>query len=598
MSYIGATPGYAAFVTDQFSGNGSTTAFTMSVTPAGATSLIVAVSGVLQDPTTYAVAGTTLTFSAAPPTGTGNISVRYLGLPASGVTNTAYRTVTEFTATAGQTVFSIPSYTIGYLNVYQNGNRLGAADYTATTGTSVTLATGATVGDLITTESFYISSLGTGIPNTGGSVSATNLDIGNTNGTGSVAVPSGTTAQRPTGANGQLRYNSTTNSFEGYANGAWGAIGGGGGGAGSWQAVQTAAFTAVAGNAYPVNTTAGAITVTLPASPTAGSYIVVTDYARTFGTNTCTLAPNGNKISGSTSNVILNTNGCSVNLVYLDTTQGWIAYSGLITSPVASYAATYLIVSGGGGGGGSIQTTTQGGGGGGGGVLTGATTLASGTAYTIAVGAGGAGVSRQNGTNGTASSAFTLSSVGGGGGGSYVGGGPGVAGGSGGGGGTASGTGGAGTSGQGYAGGTATAYASNASAAGGGGGGGGSVGANGSGGTGGNGGIGLLFTPNSTYYAGGGGAGGFNTAGTGGSGGGGNGVTGGYNGNNGGTNTGGGGGGGASTTASPDDHAGGNGGSGVVVVAYVGAQRGTGGAVSTSGGYTLHTFTTSGTFTA
>ena len=44
-------------------------------------------------------------------------------------------------------------------------------------------------------------------------------------GAASVQIPAGTTAQRPvTGVNGQLRYNTTTGTFEGYANGAWGAI--------------------------------------------------------------------------------------------------------------------------------------------------------------------------------------------------------------------------------------------------------------------------------------------------------------------------------------------------------------------------------------
>lgn len=44
-------------------------------------------------------------------------------------------------------------------------------------------------------------------------------------GVASVQIPAGTTAQRPvTGVNGQLRYNTTTATFEGYANGAWGAI--------------------------------------------------------------------------------------------------------------------------------------------------------------------------------------------------------------------------------------------------------------------------------------------------------------------------------------------------------------------------------------
>lgn len=171
--YIGNQPLSVAFLTDQFSGNGSTTAFTLSVAPANTGSILVAVSGVLQDPSTYAVTNTTLTFSAAPPAGTGNISVRYLGIPASGVTTTAYRTVTEFTATAGQTTFSVPSYTVGYISVFRNGVRLGSADYTATSGTSVILASAATAGDLVVTESFYVSSVLNAIPATAGAVNST-----------------------------------------------------------------------------------------------------------------------------------------------------------------------------------------------------------------------------------------------------------------------------------------------------------------------------------------------------------------------------------------------------------------------------------------
>jgi hypothetical protein len=131
----------------------------MTVAPANTSSIIVAITGVLQDPSTYSVSGTTLTFSAAPPSGTSNISVRYLGIPASGVTTTAYRTVTNTTATAGQTSFTIPSYTVGYVDVYRNGVYLPTSDYTATTGTTVVLTNAATVGDTITTISFYVSSV-------------------------------------------------------------------------------------------------------------------------------------------------------------------------------------------------------------------------------------------------------------------------------------------------------------------------------------------------------------------------------------------------------------------------------------------------------
>ena len=81
MSYIGAEPTTAAFPFDQFSGNGTTTAFTLTYAPASTTSIIVAISGVVQNPNLYSVIGTTITFSPAPPTGTNNISVLYLGLP-------------------------------------------------------------------------------------------------------------------------------------------------------------------------------------------------------------------------------------------------------------------------------------------------------------------------------------------------------------------------------------------------------------------------------------------------------------------------------------------------------------------------------------
>lgn len=86
MSYIGNPIVSTDFPKDTFSGNGSTTAFTMSIAPASVNAVIVAVSGVVQDPSTYTISGTTLTFSGAPPSGTSNISVRHLGV--AGIPNT------------------------------------------------------------------------------------------------------------------------------------------------------------------------------------------------------------------------------------------------------------------------------------------------------------------------------------------------------------------------------------------------------------------------------------------------------------------------------------------------------------------------------
>ena len=174
MSYVGNVPTTAAFPFDQFSGNGSTTAFTLSYAPAGTTSIIVSISGVVQNPNTYSVSGTTLTFTPAPPTGTSNIAVLYLGLPVVATLtpgNTAYFSSSVFTATASQTVFT-PSgtYQVGFINVIRNGSQLAPADYTATNGTTVTLASACTAGDTVVIEVFNLTSLTGALPLTGGTV--------------------------------------------------------------------------------------------------------------------------------------------------------------------------------------------------------------------------------------------------------------------------------------------------------------------------------------------------------------------------------------------------------------------------------------------
>jgi len=367
----------------------------------------------------------------------------------------------------------------------------------------------------------------------------------------------------------------------------------------SWQSVQTSNFTAVAGNGYPVNTTSAAITVTLPASPAAGNYVVITDYARTWATNAVTINPNGGKIQASTSNITLNISGQSISLVYIDSTQGWLAYTNSVTQ-LSNYTASYLAVAGGAGGGCGASTQGGGGGGGGGGFVTGSTTLNSGVAYTITVGAGGAGGSSSAGVAGGNSSIGSLvNAIGGGSGGNGNGGGnyTGGNGGSGGGGAGSSYAGGSPTSGQGSSGGSGGA---SPSYPGGGGGGASAAGGNASGTNGGAGGAGTASTisGSSITYAGGGGGGIYVTgtgAGAGGAGGGGNG------GNTGGggagtANTGGGGGGAAYYGGT--SYNGSSGGSGIVIISYAGSQRGTGGTVTSVGGNTIHTFTSSGTYTA
>jgi len=92
-----------------------------------------------------------------------------------------------------------------------------------------------------------------------------------------------------------------------------------------WQTTpKTATFTAVSGEGYFANTTGSAFNMNLPAG-VAGAIVSVADYAGTWQTNNLTVVPNGSdKIGGVSSNVALDTEGQSVTLVFVDSTQGWI----------------------------------------------------------------------------------------------------------------------------------------------------------------------------------------------------------------------------------------------------------------------------------
>jgi hypothetical protein len=95
-------------------------------------------------------------------------------------------------------------------------------------------------------------------------------------------------------------------------------------GAVNWDTTpKTTTVTAVSGNGYFINTTSGAVTVNLP-SAVAGDIVAVSDYANTAATNNIIIDPNGtDKIQGVNSNYVINVNGGTVTLVYVDSTQGW-----------------------------------------------------------------------------------------------------------------------------------------------------------------------------------------------------------------------------------------------------------------------------------
>jgi hypothetical protein len=86
---------------------------------------------------------------------------------------------------------------------------------------------------------------------------------------------------------------------------------------------KTSPFTAVSGDGFFVNTSGGVVTVTLPASPSAGDIVAFKDYGNTWACNAVTICRNSSKINGICANTNLNTKSQSVTLIYVDGTKGW-----------------------------------------------------------------------------------------------------------------------------------------------------------------------------------------------------------------------------------------------------------------------------------
>ena len=125
---------------------------------------------------------------------------------------------------------------------------------------------------------------------------ALGLRVTKTADTGAAVMPAGTTAQRPTAAVGQFRYNSTLGKFEGYTD-AWGEIGGGGAASfaadnftGNGSTTAYALTTPAASednllvfiegvfqqqNAFSIATSSGTTTLTFSAAPANGNSIII-----------------------------------------------------------------------------------------------------------------------------------------------------------------------------------------------------------------------------------------------------------------------------------------------------------------------------------
>ena len=217
MAFIGNTNTTQAFTPaiDYFSGNGSTTAFTLSRPVASVAQVQVTIDNVAQNPSSaYTVSANTITFTSAPLSGTNNIYVYYTS-PITQVIAPGQGTVTTTSLTSGLTLTS-PTITGGAFN-----GTLGATTPSTVAATSITASTTLNVtGAATLTADATISGLTVG---KGGGAGGTNTAIGqaalsgvNTNtyqvAVGYTALQNNTSGGQNTAVGGQTLVSNTTGS--------------------------------------------------------------------------------------------------------------------------------------------------------------------------------------------------------------------------------------------------------------------------------------------------------------------------------------------------------------------------------------------------
>ena len=257
---------------NNFTGDGTTTAFTLSTTVDEENLTFVFLEGVYQDKSTYSISGTTLTFTTAPQNGYGIEVMAVTDISIS--TNLIY--TDTFTGNGSQTLFvlGITPNDLNSVDVYLDGLYQNSSTLTLVNN-NLTFATAPPNNVNIEVKSF-------GNVNIGGTLAPATI-------TGGQAINVTTT----TSNNFTIDNKYTTSVISGNT-------------------------TAVVGYLYVFT---ASLALTLPAGAD-GSSIKISNRS---ATQTCTLVPNGtDKIMGSNTTMTLNNAAASFELIYSGTAQGWV----------------------------------------------------------------------------------------------------------------------------------------------------------------------------------------------------------------------------------------------------------------------------------
>ena len=184
MAYIGRDPQYGAFEKQSLTGDGSTVTFSLNYTVGSASSILVSVAGVHQEPeSAYNLSsnGTAITFTAAPGA-SDTVFVIFLGV-ALEVATFGTGSITGLTELAEQAanddLLLVYDTSAGALKKIQKSNIATTLSYTTRTGTgdgsttAFTVTSGVTVDDVLVTENGVLQA-----PTTDYTISGTTLTFG------------------------------------------------------------------------------------------------------------------------------------------------------------------------------------------------------------------------------------------------------------------------------------------------------------------------------------------------------------------------------------------------------------------------------------
>ena len=283
MAYIGRSAEFGLYEVQVLTPDSTTTTFTLNFAVGSAGSILVVYGGILQLPgVAYSISGggTSITFSEAPVTST-TLYIVYMGKQLTVARTAGQETTTEsFTGDGSTAAFTLtdPPIIESGVMVFVDGILQKLNTHFSVSGSTLTFTTAPDNNaeiDVYTLVKERVS-----------------LD---------------------TVADGAITRAKLTGSITRSTVGVYSSI--------------SSNTTLVAGGYYFVDTTAGAVTVTLPASAVMGDTVRVIDMAGTFLTNNLTVNRNSHKIQRVAEDLTVNIAGSSFDLIYSNATNGWLIFS-------------------------------------------------------------------------------------------------------------------------------------------------------------------------------------------------------------------------------------------------------------------------------